>query len=207
MAILDFILHLDKYIGDIIQNYGAFTYFLLFLIIFAETGLVIAPFLPGDSLIFVVGTFAANGYLNVLLLFGILVCAAILGDALNYWLGSYFGKRFFSNSKLIKKEHIQKTEKFYEKYGGKTIIFARFIPIVRTIAPFIAGVGKMNYKTFFSYNVVGGILWVGMFLFAGYLFGAIPIVKNNLTIIVILIVLTSVIFPIADYLTRKKITT
>ena len=207
MAILDALLHLDKYIGEIILNYGTFTYFLLFLIIFAETGLVIAPFLPGDSLLFVVGTFAAKGYLNVLLLFVILVFAAILGDALNYWLGSYFGKRFFAKSKLIKREHVQKTEEFYRKYGGKTIIFARFIPIVRTIAPFIAGVGKMDYKTFFSYNVIGGILWVGLFLFSGHIFGGIPFVQDNLTIIVLVIVLLSAVPPIVQFLTRKKITT
>ncbi len=204
--IADFLLHLDKYIGAMIQNYGTFTYFILFLIIFAETGLVIAPFLPGDSLIFVVGAFAAKGYLNVLFLFIILVCAAILGDTLNYGIGNYFGNKF-KKSGLIKREHIQKTEMFYEKYGGKTIIIARFLPIVRTVAPFVAGIGKMRYRDFFFYNVVGGILWVGIFLFGGYIFGGIPFVQENLTIIVIVIVLSSVVPPAVEYLRRKRFTT
>ncbi|MBI2044911.1 DedA family protein [Candidatus Pacearchaeota archaeon] len=207
MAIADFLLHLDKYIGEIIQTYGVSTYLILFLIIFTETGLVIAPFLPGDSLIFIIGTFAGKGYLNVLLLFVILAGAAIIGDSVNYWIGSYFGKRFFSNSKLIKREHLQKTENFYKKYGVKTIIIARFMPILRTIAPFVAGVGKMDYKKFFIYNITGGVIWVGVFLFSGYLFGEIPFVQDNLMLIVIVIILISVIPPILEYLNKKKITT
>ena len=161
---VDFILNIDKYLSIIIKNHGILTYLFLFLIIFLETGFVIAPFLPGDSLLFVAGAFAAQGSLNILLLFIIFVLASILGDTANYWIGGYFEKGM-EKSRLFKKEYLEKTQKFYEKYGAKTIILARFVPIVRTFAPFAAGIGKMKYSKFLSYNIIGGIAWVTLFLF------------------------------------------
>jgi membrane-associated protein len=201
--LIDFVLHVDKYIGIIIQNYGIFTYAILFLIIFCETGLVITPFFPGDSLIFVIGVFAAKGYINVILLFFILCLAAILGDTVNYWIGNYFGKNVFSKSRFFKKEYLEKTEKFYEKHGNKTIVLARFIPIIRTFAPFVAGVGKMDYFKFLSYNIIGGISWIAIFLFSGYFFGEAPIIKNNLTIVIFIIIFLSIVPPIYEYVKNK----
>ncbi len=203
ISLIDFTFHIDKYLGYIISQYGFVAYFILFLIIFLETGLVITPFLPGDSLIFVAGAFAAQNLLNIFLLFFLLSAAAILGDSFNYFLGNYFGKKVFESSRFFKKEYLEKTQGFYKKHGGKTIFFARFVPIVRTFAPFVAGVGKMNYLKFLSYNVVGGIVWVALFLFAGYFFGQIPIVKNNLTLVIILIILSSFIPPIIEYIKVK----
>ncbi len=201
--ILDFILHFDRYIDLIIQNYGVLVYFVLFLIIFLETGLVIAPFLPGDSLIFVAGAIAARGDINIIFLFIILSSAAILGDSLNYWIGNYFGERIFTKSRLIKKEHLDKTKEFYRKHGGKTIILARFIPIIRTFAPFVAGIGKMNYKRFFLFNITGGIIWVFIFLLGGYFLGRIEFIKNNLSLVIIAIIIISVIPVIVEYLRNK----
>ena len=178
---IDFILHIDKYIGMLIDKFGAATYLILFLIIFAETGLVLTPFLPGDSLLFIVGTFASQGYFNIMLTWILLCIAAILGDSANYTIGNLFGKKLLKEKNLIKKEHLKKTDDFYEKYGAKTIIIARFVPIVRTLAPFVAGIGKMEYKKFLTYNVVGGIFWVTLFTLAGYFFGGIPFVQKNLT--------------------------
>jgi len=200
---VDFILNIDKYLSIIIKNHGILTYLFLFLIIFLETGFVIAPFLPGDSLLFVAGAFAAQGSLNILLLFIIFVLASILGDTANYWIGGYFEKGM-EKSRLFKKEYLEKTQKFYEKYGAKTIILARFVPIVRTFAPFVAGIGAMKYGKFLSFNIIGGIAWVTIFLFAGYFFGRIPLIKENLTIVIIIIVFLSVIPAVVEYLKARK---
>jgi len=201
---IDFILHIDKYLGIIIQTYGALTYFIVFLIIFLETGLVIAPFLPGDSLVFVLGAFAAKGYLNLALLFIILSLAAILGDTLNYWIGNYFGERVFAKSRFFKQEYLDKTKNFYAKHGSKTIILARFVPIVRTFAPFVAGIGKMNYFKFLSFNIIGGLIWISLFLFAGFFFGEIPLIEENLTIVIFIIVGISLLPPIIEYLRCRR---
>lgn len=198
--IVDFILHLDKHLSIIIQNFGAWTYLILFLIVFAETGLVITPFLPGDSLLFAVGTFAATGSLNVLWLFIILSLAAIIGDTVNYSVGKFSGKKAIEHeTRFIKKEYIDKTQKFYEKYGAKTIVLARFVPIVRTFAPFVAGVGSMNYFKFLAYNIAGGVLWVGILLLGGYFFGNIPIVRNNFSAAILLIIIISVMPMIIEF--------
>jgi len=200
--LIDFVLHVDKYLGGLIQAYGTLVYGLLFLIIFIETGLVIMPFLPGDSLLFVAGTFAAAGSFNVFYLFIIVAAAAILGDTVNYWLGKYFGENLFS--KLINKEHMEQAKKFYERHGKKAIVLARFVPIIRTFAPFVAGIGKMNYTSFLIYNVIGGISWVLIFVFAGYAFGNLPFVKDNLTIIIFAIIIISVIPAVVEYIKAKK---
>lgn len=199
---IDFILHVDKYIGTFISIYGSFTYLILFLIVFIETGFVFVPFLPGDSLIFITGTFAAAGALNIFVAFIIFSTAAILGDILNYFFGSYFGEKVFS--RYIKPEHMDKTKEFYHKHGKKTIILARFVPIVRTVAPFVAGVGKMDYKVFISYNIIGGIVWAAIFSFAGYYFGSLQFVKNNLTLITILIIFVSFIPAFIEYFKHKR---
>ena len=199
---IDIILNIDEYLNIIVQNYGIATYFILFLIIFLETGIVIMPFLPGDSLIFVTGTIAAKNLLNVFVLFILISIAAILGDTLNYWIGSYFGGRI-SKSRLVKKEYLEKTEMFYERHGGKTIILARFIPIIRTFAPFVAGIAEMKYSRFVSFNVIGGILWVGIFLFGGYFFGTIPFVQENLALVILVIIGLSFVPPLFEYLRQR----
>lgn len=203
--IIDIFLHLDKYLGVVINNYGFETYLILFLIIFLETGLVVTPFLPGDSLIFAAATFAAMGMLNIYILVAVLMIAAILGDTVNYEIGRIFGDKIIKigNGKLIKQEHLDKTNKFYDKHGGKTIIFARFIPIVRTLAPFVAGMGKMHYKNFISFNAVGGIVWVVLVSALGYFFGNIPVVKENFTIVIMAIILIS-IMPAAIAFLKSK---
>ncbi len=191
--LIDLILHLDKYLNILIGKFGVWTYAILFLIVFAETGLVIAPFLPGDSLLFAAGAFAAIGSLNILILFLALAIAAILGDTINYSIGKYLGNRAFEKyPKIFKKQYLDKTHKFYEKYGTKTIVLARFVPIVRTFAPFIAGVGKMKYSKFLTYNIAGGLIWVAVFVFGGYFFGNIPIVKNNFSLVIIIIIIASI---------------
>lgn len=198
--IIDIFLHLDKYLSVIIQDFGVWTYVLLFLVIFLETGLVITPFLPGDSLLFTAGTFAGLGVLNVWVLFISLSIAAILGDTVNYWIGHYIGPRAFSgNIRFLKKEYLDRTHDFYERHGGKTIILARFIPIIRTFAPFVAGIGAMSYRHFITYNVVGGILWVGIFVFAGYYFGNLPLVQNNFTYVVLAIIVISVLPGVFEF--------
>jgi len=190
--LLEFFLHLDKHLSEVIRDYGTWTYLILFLIIFCETGLVVTPFLPGDSLLFAAGTFAALGALSPWVLFAALSAAAILGDTVNYWIGKKIGPRAFSGTvRFLKQEHLRKTEAFYERHGRKTIIIARFVPIVRTFAPFVAGVGSMNYPVFLAYNVIGGVAWVGLCVFSGYFFGNIPIVKRNFSVVIIAIILIS----------------
>jgi membrane-associated protein len=190
--LIDLFLHLDEHLANIINQYGTWTYAILFLIIFMETGFVVTPFLPGDSLLFAAGTFAALGSLNVWLLILLLIIAAIAGDTVNYWIGHYLGDRAY-NIKWIKKEYLDRTHAFFEKHGGKTIFLARFVPIVRTFAPFVAGMGKMSYRYFFSYNVFGGIVWVMLFTLLGFFFGNIPFVKANFEFVIIAIILISVI--------------
>ena len=188
-------LHLDKHLNIVIQNYGIWTYLILFLIVFCETGLVITPLLPGDSLLFAAGSFAGMGMLDVGLLFLLLSGAAILGDSVNYYIGSRMGPKVFQkeNSRIFKKEYLEKTRRFYEKYGGKTIILARFVPIVRTFAPFVAGVGTMSYRRFAAFNIAGGILWVGIFVFGGYYLGGLPIVKQNFSIVILAVIFISIL--------------
>ena len=200
---IDFILHIDKYLSVIIQNYHDFTYLLLFAIIFLETGLVIAPFLPGDSLLFVAGAFAAKGVLNIWLLFFIFSFASIFGDTVNYWVGHYFA-RGIEKSRFFKKEYMDKTQGFYNRYGGKTIILARFLPIIRTFAPFVAGVGKMHYGKFLAYNIIGGFVWVTLFLFGGYFFGGIPIIEENFSTVILIIIGLSLAPIIWEYFFFKK---
>ncbi|MBW6411214.1 DedA family protein [Clostridium weizhouense] len=203
--IVDIFLHLDKYLGTVINNYGIETYLILFFIIFCETGLVVTPFLPGDSLIFAAATFAALGAINIYILIPILIISAVFGDTVNYEIGRLLGKKAFKicNGKLIKKNHIDKTNEFYEKYGGKTIIFARFIPIVRTFAPFVAGIGKMNYKKFFLFNSIGGTLWVLIVALSGYFFGQVEFIKNNFSIVVIMIIFISILPALIEFAKHK----
>jgi len=199
------ILHLDKYMDVLVQTFGLWTYVILFLIIFAETGLVIAPFLPGDSLLFTVGALSALGSLNIFLTWIIFVFAAILGDTVNYWIGHFIGPKAFEiNHKLFSKKHLERTHAFYEKHGAKVIILARFIPIIRTFAPFVAGVGKMEYSKFFLYNVVGALLWTSLFTFAGYYFGNIPAVKKNFSYVIISIIFISIIPILVDILNNLR---
>lgn len=201
----DIILHLDKYLGSVIHQYGLVTYLILFTIIFCETGLVVIPFLPGDSLIFAAGAFAALHALNIVYLFIILAVAAVLGDTVNYEIGKHLGNKLVAkeNSKLFKKEYLDKTHAFYEKHGGKTIIIARFIPIIRTFAPFVAGIGNMEYKKFISYNAIGGISWVALFAFGGFIFGNFPSVKNNFSVVIFAIIFISVLPGVIAYLKGK----
>lgn len=196
-GLVNFVLHIDTHLGVIIQTYGTVSYFILFLIIFAETGFVLTPFLPGDSLLFAAGAFAAIGSFNLTFLLAILWVAAFLGDTANYWIGHFFGQQIIDHPKIpINQEHIDKTQAFYKKHGGKTIFLARFVPIVRTFAPFVAGVGKMQYGKFITYNATGGATWVFGFTLLGYFFGNIPAVKENFTLAVFAIILLSII-PIA----------
>ena len=204
--LIDFILHLDKYINILIQDFGVWTYLILFLIIFCETGLVVTPFLPGDSLLFAAGAFAARGSLDLIWLFIVLSAAAVLGDTVNYWIGHFIGPKIFQkeNVRFLKKEYLDRTHQFYEKYGGETIIIARFIPIIRTFAPFVAGIGKMTYWKFISYNIIGGIGWVAIFVFGGYFFGNIPFVKNHFTIIIFAIIIISILPGVIEFIRMKR---
>ena len=202
--LIDLFLHLDTYIGAIIQNYGTATYLILFLIIFSETGLVFINFLPGDTLLFVAGTFASLGVINIFWLFILLSLAAIIGDSVNYSIGKYLGKRVFLKRNWIKEEHIQKTQEFYQKHGGKTIILARFIPVIRQFAPFIAGIGRMDYLRFLAFNIIGAIIWVALMLTLGYYFGTIPFVKEHLSLIIIAIIIISYVPVILSRLNLKK---
>lgn len=202
-TLIDFILHLDKHLAEIVSQYGFWTYALLFLIIFMETGFVVTPFLPGDSLLFAAGTLASpalDEVLNIWILIPLLILAAILGDTVNYWIGHFIGPRAFSgNIRFLKKEYIDRTHAFYEKHGGKTIILARFIPIIRTFAPFVAGVGAMNYPRFLVYNVVGAVAWVSIFTLGGYFFGSLPFVQENFSLVVIVIILISVLPAVYEF--------
>lgn len=204
---IDFVLHIDVHLDELIRQFGLWVNLILFVIIFIETGLVVTPFLPGDSLLFAAGALAAREGtgLNPYLLYLILAIAAVLGDTANYWIGHFVGPKVFTgNSRLFKKEYLLRTQAFYEKHGGKTILLARFVPIIRTFAPFVAGIGKMRYGYFISYNVVGGVIWTGLFIFAGYFFGNIEFVKNNFSLVVIAIILISLIPVILEALKAKK---
>lgn len=206
-AIIDFILHIDKHLVEIVNDYQTWTYLILFLIIFAETGLVVTPFLPGDSLLFAAGAIVAkpDTDLNIFVMCGLLIIAAILGDLVNYHIGKYVGPKAFSGKyKLLKKEYLERTQSFYLKHGGKTIIYARFIPIVRTFAPFVAGIGTMTYSKFASFNIVGGLIWVSAFLFLGYYFGGLPLIKNNFTYVIFAIIILSVLPAIVEMLRGKN---
>lgn len=199
---IDLFVHLDKHLHEIIRDYGLWTYLILFLIIFCETGLVVTPILPGDSLLFAAGTFAALGALDPGLLFLLLTLAAVLGDTVNYWIGQYAGPKVFQQQRVrfLKKEYLLRTHEFYERHGGKTIIIARFIPIIRTFAPFVAGIGSMSYGRFVVYNIAGGILWVGLFVIGGFYFGNIPLVRKHFSLVIVVIVILSVMPGVIEFL-------
>ena len=204
---IELFLHLDKSLSTVIQSYGSTTYIILFVVILCETGLVVLPFLPGDSLLFAAGAFAAKGDMDITLLFLTLCIAAISGDSINYEVGRLIGPKIArrEKSRFVNKEHIAKTHQFYEKYGAKTIIIARFIPIIRTFAPFVAGLGAMSYKKFLHYNLIGGIAWVAICLFAGYLFGNIPLVKQNFTMVIFAIIIVSILPAVIEYIRHRSI--
>ncbi|MBI5603164.1 MAG: DedA family protein [Deltaproteobacteria bacterium] len=204
-GLIDLFLHLDQHLNIIIRDYGLWTYLILFIIIFCETGLVVTPILPGDSLLFAAGAFAAGGALDPLWLFLLLGTAAVAGDTVNYWIGNWVGPKIFHQEELrfFKKEYLIRTHEFYERHGGKTIIIARFIPIIRTFAPFVAGIGEMTYFRFISYNVIGGIVWIALFIFGGYYFGNLPMVKKNFTLVILAIVFISVLPGIIEYLRHR----
>jgi len=205
-TILDFILHIDVHLAALTAQYGMWTYAILFLIVFAETGLVVTPFLPGDSMLFAAGAICSLGSMDVTVLMGLLMIAAVLGDGVNYAIGKKVGPRLFtsSTSKFLNKQHLDRTHAFYEKHGGKTIILARFMPIIRTFAPFVAGVGSMRYRTFFIYNVVGAIVWVASFTMLGFFFGNQPLVKKNFTLVIGAIIVISVLPAIWEIIRSKK---
>ena len=209
---IDFVLNIDKHLLEIVKDYRTWTYLILFVIIFMETGFVVTPFLPGDSLLFAAGAIAANPSepLNLLPLILLLILAAVLGDNVNYYIGRFFGTKIYDkNYRMIKREYIDRTHLFYEKHGGKTIIIARFMPIIRTFAPFVAGVGTMTFTRFFLFNIVGGILWVILFCMSGFFFGSIPFVKNNFSIVILLIIFVSllpmIIAFLKNYLDKRKL--
>ncbi|MEJ7643636.1 MAG: DedA family protein [Chryseolinea sp.] len=205
-SLIDFVLHIDHHLVEIVNDYQTWTYLILFLIIFAETGLVVTPFLPGDSLLFATGAIIAKPetHLSIILTWILLMIAAILGDLVNYHVGKYLGVRAFSGKyKLLKVEYLNKTQAFYNKHGGKTIIYARFIPIIRTFAPFVAGIGTMTYGKFATYNVVGAVAWVTSFLFLGYFFGGLPFIKNNFTYVIFGIIILSILPPIIEIIREK----
>lgn len=201
LTFIEFILHLDKYLTVLVSQYGTLTYAILFLIVFMETGFVVTPFLPGDSLLFAAGTLAGFGSLNVLILYILLVAAAILGDTVNYWAGRIVGPKIFRKDTgfLLNKDHLMRAHKFYEAHGGKTIILARFIPIIRTFAPFVAGVGNMSYPQFLLYNITGGLLWVAIFVFGGFYFGNIPTIKENFSLVIFGIIGISVLPLVIEF--------
>lgn len=206
-TIIDFILHIDKHLVELTSQYGVWVYAILFIIVFCETGLVVTPFLPGDSLLFAAGAIIAlpDSGLNIILMFFIILVAAVLGDAVNYHIGKTIGAGIFKKeSRFIKKEYLVKTEQFYEKHGGKTIVYARFIPIIRTFAPFVAGIGSMNYSRFFTFNFTGALAWVVLFLGAGYLFGNIDFIKNNFSLVIVTIIFVSLLPILFEYLKSRR---
>jgi membrane-associated protein len=192
---LEFFLHIDKHLAALIAAHGSWTYAILFAIIFCETGLVVTPFLPGDSLLFAAGAFAARGSFNVAALFFLLACAAVAGDNVNYWIGRTLGPKVFASetNQFFKREHLMRTHAFYEKYGGRALVFARFMPIVRTFAPFVAGIGRMSYMRFLAFSVGGGSLWMALFIFAGYFFGNLPAVQHNFSLVILAVIAVSVL--------------
>jgi membrane-associated protein len=204
--IIDFILHLDKHLSALIQTYGLWTYLILFAVIFCETGFVVTPLLPGDSLLFAAGTFAAAGALKVLWLFLLLSAAAVLGDTVNYWIGHFIGPKVFhkERTRFFRQEYLDRTHQFYEKYGPETIIIARFVPIIRTFAPFVAGIGRMSYWKFISYNVIGGVGWVAIFVFGGYFFGNIPFIKRHFGLVIIAIIIISLLPAVAEFIRHRR---
>lgn len=204
--LFDFILHIDKHLDELTRAYGFGTYLILFLILFCETGLVVTPILPGDSLLFAAGAIAARGSLDAHLLVGILIVAAVLGDAANYTIGHFLGPKVLKNenSRIFRKEYLEKTRRFYDRYGGKTIIIARFVPIVRTFAPFLAGVGVMSYARFAVYNVIGAVAWVCSFVYAGYFFGGVDVVKRNFTLVIFAIILISVMPAVIEIIRARR---
>lgn len=206
MWLVDFILHIGDHLQELVNNYGNWIYAILFAIVFCETGLVVLPFLPGDSMLFAAGTIAAVGDMNIFVLIGLLIVAAVLGDFVNFEIGKHFGQKLFSNpnSKIFKQSYLQQTHDYYEKYGGRTIIIARFIPIVRTFAPFVGGMGNMNYAQFARYNIVGAVLWVVSFTTLGYFFGQLPFVKEHFSWIMIAIIVFSVVPMIVEIIRHRK---
>ncbi len=206
MWLVNFILHIGDHLQELVNNYGNWIYAILFAIVFCETGLVVLPFLPGDSMLFAAGTIAAVGDMNIFVLIGLLIVAAVLGDFVNFEIGKHFGQKLFSNpnSKIFKQSYLQKTHDYYEKYGGRTIIIARFIPIVRTFAPFVGGMGNMNYAQFARYNIVGAVLWVVSFTTLGYFFGQLPFVKEHFSWIMIAIIVFSVVPMIVEIIRHRK---
>lgn len=206
MWLVNFILHIGDHLQELVNNYGNWIYAILFTIVFCETGLVVLPFLPGDSMLFAAGTIAAVGDMNIFVLIGLLIVAAILGDFVNFEIGKHFGQKLFSNpnSKIFKQSYLQKTHDYYEKYGGRTIIIARFVPIVRTFAPFVGGMGNMNYAQFARYNIVGAVLWVVSFTTLGYFFGQLPFVKEHFSWIMIAIIVFSVVPMIVEIIRHRK---
>jgi membrane-associated protein len=204
--LVDIVLHVDEHLHQVIQTYGTWTYLLLFVIVFCETGLVVTPFLPGDSLLFAVGAFAARGSLDLVTSMVVLAAAGILGDSVNYWIGARVGPAVFQkqDSRIFKPEYLERTHRFYEKYGAKTIVIARFVPIVRTFAPFVAGIGRMSYRTFLAYNVIGALVWVGLLVPAGYFFGNIPIVRDNFEIAVFTIIVVSVLPVAIEFVKHRR---
>ena len=203
---VDILLHLDKYLDIMIQTMGLWSYVIIFLIIFCETGLVVTPVLPGDSLLFAIGTFAAIGSFDLALVLLLLTIAAVAGDTVNYWIGNYLGPKVFhyEDSRFFKKKHLERTHQFYEKHGGKTIIIARFIPIIRTFAPFVAGIGSMTYRKFLSYNVIGGVVWILSLVLAGYFFGNIPVVRKNFSLVIMAIIVISILPGVIEYLRQRS---
>jgi membrane-associated protein len=203
--LVDFVLHLDRHLGDLISRYGTGTYAILALIVFCETGLVVTPFLPGDSLLFAAGTFAGLGSLDPWVLSAVLIGAVTAGDNLNYWIGRYIGPRAFSGEyRFFRREHLERTHRFFEKHGGKTVILARYVPIVRTFTPFVAGIGAMSYPRFFAFSLGGGVTWVSLFVWAGYHFGNLPAVRENFTLVILAIIILSVLPILVEYLRARR---
>ncbi|MBI5889977.1 MAG: DedA family protein [Nitrosomonadales bacterium] len=205
-AFIDIVLHLDAHLLAMVQDYGIWIYAILFLIIFAETGLVITPFLPGDSLLFVIGALCGMGSLEMKIAMPLLILAAFMGDNTNYWVGRLLGLRLLNRAspRFIKHEHLEKTRQFYARHGGKTVIFARFLPIIRTFAPFVAGIGTMNYRQYVMFSILGGVSWIGSLILAGYFFGNIPIIKDNLTLMILVIIFISFIPAIREFIKHRR---